>query len=148
MSIGTLSRFGVLILFAGCFGCGSGIYPVRGKVTFEGKPLPGGGAISFVPVGNQRGKAAGGDIAPDGTYRLMTNRAGDGSMTGEFRVVIMQSTAHEPNSTPDGVAAPEIQATVAPQDIIPEIYSDHQKSPLTAKVEAKSNEINFDLKRQ
>jgi hypothetical protein len=32
-------------------------------------------------------------------------------------------------------------------DRIPDVYADPQKSPLRATVEAKSNEINFTLKR-
>ena len=58
--------------------------------------MKGGGSISFVPLGDQAGKTAGGEIKEDGTYELMTNKPGDGSMTGEFRVVIIQVTEREP----------------------------------------------------
>jgi hypothetical protein len=129
-------------------GCGSNrVYPVRGLVKFEGKPMVGGGSISFVPTGNQAGKAAGGEIATDGTYKLTTHKEGDGSMTGEFRVVILQVTEREPEPTRDGEKPGKSIPSVGGGDRIPLIYSDAMKSPLTAKVEAKDNEINFDLKR-
>jgi hypothetical protein len=137
-----------------CIGCGAAdqvkVYPVRGKVTFEGKPLAGGGSISFVPTTNQSGKTAGGDIKEDGTYQLTTYAPGDGSMVGDFRVVINQIVEKEPERTPDGAPPPTNPTkVVAEADRIPPIYSDFQQSPLTAKVEAKaSNEIDFDLKRK
>jgi hypothetical protein len=134
-------------------GCGpSGqvkVYPVKGRVMFEGKPMVGGGGISFVPKTETAGKTPGGIINSDGTYVLGTYSQDDGSMAGDFRVVIYQETVQEPKSTPDGeppaAAAP---ATVAAADRIPQVYSSDRDSPLTAKVEPKPNEINFDLKRQ
>jgi hypothetical protein len=127
-------------------GCGSSVYPVTGKITFEGKPMVGGGSIAFQPIGGQKGKAAGGEIMADGTYKLSTYGDGDGSMTGEFRVVITQSTVKEPEPTPDG-QKPNDPVIVAEVNRIPVIYATYQ-SPLKATVEAKSlNEINFDLKR-
>jgi hypothetical protein len=131
-------------------GCGPApVYQVRGKVNFEGKPMQGGGSISFAPLGEQPGKAAGGMIAPDGTYELMTHRPGDGSMAGDFRVTITQVTQEEPQNTGEGTKRRVVPPALAQELRIPDIYADPLKSPLTAKVEAKpSNEINFDLKRQ
>ena len=142
------ARVGVSVVLLGLLGCGKSVHPVHGTVTFEGKPLASGGTITFLPLTEQTGKVASGMIAEDGTYRLTTNRPGDGSTPGEYRVVIMQSTEKEPTPTPDGTpVAPILSVPLA--DRIPGIYADHYKSPLTAKVEAsKSNELNFDLKRQ
>jgi hypothetical protein len=129
-------------------GCGSNaVYPVKGKITFEGKPLKGGGAITFQPTGNQAGKAAGGTIKEDGSYELMTYKAGDGSMAGEFRVVIHQSTEREPDATKDGERTGKSIAVVGKDDRIPLLYGDPAQSPLTTKVEKGPNELNFDLKR-
>jgi hypothetical protein len=143
------ARLGVVLAALAAAGCGgSKAYPVKGKVTYEGKPMKGGGSISFVPTAKQEGKAAGGEIKEDGTYELMTNKPGDGSMPGEFRVVISQVTEREPENTDDdGKAAPKKPLLLAEADRIPEIYSDAYKSPLTAKVEAKDNVLDFDLKR-
>jgi hypothetical protein len=124
-------------------------YPVKGFITFEGKPMVGGGAISLIPTTNQSGKAAGGTIKPDGTYILGTYTESDGSMAGDFKVVIFQETAKEGQSAPDGSAPSATASTsVAAADRIPVLYANDRQTPLTAKIEAKPNEINFDLKRQ
>ncbi len=142
---------GAAFVAATLFGCGSGgnpVYKVQGKVTFEGKPLPGGGSIAFVPLGMQAGKTGGGEIARDGTYRLTTYVEGDGSMAGEFRVVVMQGGDVEPPKTPDGQKAAKPPAPLTPAERIPGVYGDFDKSPLRATVEAKTlNEIDFTLKR-
>jgi hypothetical protein len=133
----------------GCSGGDAKVYPVKGQVNFEGQPMKGGGSIAFIPTGGQVGAAAGGEIKEDGTYELMTYDPGDGSMPGDFRVAITQVTVKEPEASPDGSAPKPVDGpNVQPQDQIPQIYSDYTNSPLTAKVEEKSNEINFDLKRQ
>ena len=143
------ARVWVSLLLVSLLGCGKSVYPVKGTVTYEGKPLPGGGAITFLPLTSQGEKIASGTIAEDGTYSLTTNRPGDGSRPGEFRVVITQTTEKEPTRTPDGTPAPARVWSVPPEDRIPEIYAEHRNSPLHAKVEAtKLNEINFDLKRE
>jgi len=154
-------RIAFLVLLVSLSLCTSGCtpsgqvktYPVKGKVSFEGKPMVGGGAISLVPLVDQPGKTAGGTIQPDGSYVLGTYKQDDGSMAGEFRVVIFQETVKEGQSTPDG-SAPAANAatppsmTVSVADRIPVIYADASKSPLNAKIETKTNVIDFDLKRQ
>jgi hypothetical protein len=143
--------FGIVAASLAAAGCSSddvAVYPVRGTVTFEGRPLPGGGAIDFIPLTRQEGKTAGGTIAADGTYRLSTYNDGDGSMVGEFRVVITQVTDQEPPNTEDGEAPATAPPGLPAADRIPTIYSDPQNSPLTAKVEAKSeNVFDFPLTR-
>jgi hypothetical protein len=140
----------VVVLLASCKPSGQvKVYPVKGRVTYQGKPMVGGGAIMFVPKAEQAGKAPGGVIKPDGTYELGTYTANDGSMAGEFRVVIVQETAKEPEPTPDGAPPPAAApAVVAPADRIPLVYASDRDTPLTATVEPKPNEIDFDLKRE
>lgn len=137
-------------------GCGDSdrqpVYSVRGTVRLEGKAMPGGGSIAFIPVDHQKGKTAGGEIRENGTYELTTYSNGDGSMAGYFRVVIVQATATEPRtSVPDGQPTPSegLQGmTVAVEDQIPAAYGDPGKSPLRATVEPTSNVLNFDLQRK
>ena len=140
-------------LAAVTIGCGSGdqvkVYPVKGVVNFEGKPMKGGGSIAFIPTGSQPGATPGGEIKEDGTYELMTYKPRDGSMAGDFKVIITQVTVKEPEASPDGSAPKPVDGpNVQPVDQISLMYSNPAESPLTAKVEAKPNEINFDLKRQ
>lgn len=146
----------ILTLASGLAGCGVSdrqrVYPVRGTVTFEGKAMPGGGSISFVPLNRQAGKTAGGEIRESGSYELTTYNPGDGSMAGEFRVVVMQAVTMEPKEAPrDGEKMPEgglTGLTVAEEDQIPMIYADVANSPLKATVEPKSNNvIDIDIKR-
>lgn len=149
----SLAWVGAALVLSAAVGCGNAgnakVYPVKGRVTFNGKSMAGGGSIAFVPKMSQAGKTAGGEIKADGTYTLMTYKSNDGSMIGEFRVVIVQSVDTEPPVSKDGEPAPPPTAAVAEADRIPPVYSDQFNSPLTAKVEAKrSNEINFDLQPQ
>jgi len=138
------------VVFSACSQSGQvKTYPVKGRVTFEGKPMVGGGGISLVPLVDQPGKTAGGTIQPDGTYVLGTYKEADGSMTGEFRVVIFQETVKEGKAAADGSGgAIAGVSTVAAADRIPLVYADAAKSPLTTKIEPKASEIDFDLKRQ
>lgn len=151
MSTRCLLLLGLTLVAAGC---GNGdrvtVYPVRGSVMFDGKPMEGGGSISFVPLEGQSGKAAGGTIERDGRYVMSTYGDGDGSMAGKFRVVIGQSVWDEPMNRGDGQAgSSEPVRTIGEHDEIPAVYGDFQKSPLTVEV-TRSNppEVNFDLKRQ
>ena len=145
-----ISATAALVFFAGCSPSGQvKVYPVKGRVTYQGKPMVGGGAITFVPKSDQAGKAPGGTIKPNGTYELGTYTETDGAMAGDFRVIIFQQIAQEREAAPDG-SAPTATASlaVAPADHIPKIYSSDRDSPLSAKVEPKPNEIDFELKRQ
>lgn len=128
-------------------GCGGGSkHPrtaaVSGKVTFDGKPLE-TGSLLFVPVGG--GPSAQGQINADGTYSLGTFTETDGAVLGQFKVMI---TAY---SIPAGAAVlPENEGrgNEGIKSLIPEIYSDLEKSGLTATVTETANTIDFDLVKQ
>ncbi|MDX2036655.1 MAG: hypothetical protein SFX72_08380 [Isosphaeraceae bacterium] len=72
-------------------GCGStdavptSTLPVKGVVTFRGRPLT-SGTIVFEPEG--RGREAHGEIGPDGSYALSTFTKDDGAVPGPHRVAI------------------------------------------------------------
>ena len=75
-----------------CWGCGSDpshyvgqTVPVKGKVTYKGKPLT-EGQIIFEP--DAGGREAHGSIQPDGTFELTTFTKGDGAVTGTHRVAV------------------------------------------------------------
>lgn len=74
-------------------GCGSkperyvaATVPVKGKITFKGKPLT-EGEVTFQPTND--GRPAHGNIKPDGTYTLSTSKDGDGALAGVHRVGIV-----------------------------------------------------------
>lgn len=134
-----------------CMGCGSDqlrVYPVSGKISFDGKPMEGGGSIALIPTDGQNGKTAGGIIDEEGNYTLSTYADGDGSIPGKFRVIITQTAVEEPEATPDGQAPRESVPFLSQEKLIPAIYSDFQKSPLTVEIKTEKQEgVNFDLKR-
>lgn len=155
-----LQRYRRLALIVFCLsmvGCSQSdqpqAYPTSGVVYFNGKPMQGGGAISFVPVVSQVGKMAGGKIRDDGTFTMSTYKDGDGSIAGKFRVMIMQSVSKEPEMiVPDGGGEPVMASgpieTVAKSQQIPFIYGDPVKSPVTVDITAEGpNELKIDLKR-
>jgi hypothetical protein len=143
----------LLIATAGCGNSGNvTVYPVKGTVMFNGKPMLGGGSIAFIPTTSQKGKAAGGEIKEDGTFVMSTYGNGDGSMAGTFRVIITQSVYEEPENTGDSDSTPvakskEPIAEVDKADRIPTIYSDGANSPATVTIEPKPNELTITLEQ-
>lgn len=142
---------GLLSLFAGC---GSGdrveVYPTKGVVLFNGEPMMGGGAISFVPLDNQLGKAAGGMIDKEGKFTMSTYDPDDGSMAGKFRVVVMQSTVEEIETVGDtdveGAEDTSGEFTVPVAKRISFTYADTANSPLMTEVKADGpNELTLEL---
>ena len=59
--------------------------PVKGKVTYQGKPLT-QGSVTFEPDGT--GREANGSIQPDGTFVLSTFKEGDGALVGVHRIAV------------------------------------------------------------
>ncbi|QDU11490.1 hypothetical protein [Gimesia aquarii] len=135
------------VMMTGCGGDDSlPVYPTGGVVLYDDKPMVGGGAISFTPISAQKGKMAGGIIKEDGSFVMSTYDEGDGSIAGEFRVVVYQTTVQEPETVAedsDGTetgknfepAPSEPIQTVDKKDRIPTLYSDAVKSPITVKIE-------------
>lgn len=81
----------VALLLLPCAGCGSkaGTFaattvPVKGKVTYQGKPLT-KGTIKFEP---DSGREAHGEINSDGSFVLTTFKEGDGAVPGLHRVAV------------------------------------------------------------
>jgi hypothetical protein len=72
-----------------CFaGCGSGMQPVRGKVTLpDGKPAAGS---QVVFESDKEGKkiSARGDVLEDGTFVMSTVNPGDGVPPGKYKVQV------------------------------------------------------------
>jgi len=69
-------------------GCAQKTYPVTGKVAFkDGKPLA-GGMVVFSPMDPATTVGARGYILADGSFELSSERPGDGSLTGRYRVLV------------------------------------------------------------
>ncbi len=128
---------------------------VRGKVTFDGKPVK-YGSVLFVPVETPQDGAvrpASGSIAPDGTYELKSE-ADAGAILGDHKVVVIAVDGGKIEAGSAGNAAPA--PAPGPSDgmrkaagrfksLIPQKYSDPAKSPLIKKVESGINTIDIEL---
>ncbi len=77
-----------------------------------------------------------GDIQPDGSYRLTTHKKHDGAIPGQYAVTVI-----EPE--------PEIRerARIRPPPIISPQYENSKASGLSASVEPKDNELNFQVRK-
>lgn len=108
--------------------------PVRGSVSYKGKLLT-HGTVLFVP--ETPGPSATGEIQKDGTYVLKTHPNRNGAVLGSHTVSI---SAVEDMSG----RLPEDRNPL-PNPILPEKYSNNQKSGLRKIVEDKENVIDFHL---
>lgn len=84
-----LAALAVLTCLFGVIGCGSGRYPVNGRVTYpDGSPLTEGNVIG------QRGEGVTsvtvqGRVHSDGSFSWGTERPGDGALPGKYRVMVV-----------------------------------------------------------
>jgi len=138
-------------------GCGddSGLptrYKVSGTVKYKGQPVP-KGTVVFEPVNPPppQGRVAQGSIE-NGSYTLTTSTPNDGALPGEYKVIIMSSDLdvaalakgqggllHQGDSK-------HVEALKAAKNPLPAKYAQSEKTPEKAKVEARSNSFDFDLK--
>jgi hypothetical protein len=140
-----------LVLVLGC-GDDSGLatrYKVSGTVTYKGQPVE-KGLINFVPTSGD-GRAASGNIK-NGSYYLTTATDGDGALPGSYKVTV---SSQEIDSTELKAVAKGGQfhhdkafanANKTAKNLVPSRYQLAETSDLTATVEAKSNNLPFDLK--
>jgi len=142
---------GLLALGCGDDGLGQR-YKVSGNVTYQGKPVS-NGSIQFFPAGNatdgQRGATG---VVKDGYYTLSTQGDDDGAFPGDYVVTI---TARAPDMTEAKANADKIGGLARQEDVakaykkapseVPQKYESPQQGGLTAKVEARSNTLDFDL---
>jgi hypothetical protein len=123
-----------LVLLVSTAGCGRRMYPVHGIVTLDdGRPLTRGMVIF---EGQPEGVTvmARGQIQPDGSYQLGTEKPGDGVPPGKYRVQINPIDLSE---VPD-------EKKNLPFDIK---YLRFNTSGLEYEVKAGSNEFPIQLSR-
>jgi hypothetical protein len=129
----------LVALPCGCSRGNQGLAVVKGKVTYNGKPVP-NGTINFLPIDGNKPSATG-EIQSDGSYAMKTflgNRPSDGAVIGQHKVVIVAMV--------DMASRLPEERIPLPPPIVPIKYTSPATSDLTAEVEKKENTINFDLK--
>lgn len=128
----------VLLMLAGLWGCGGSDGPevgrVRGKVTFDGKPVA-NAQIQFVPKGTGRTSTAQADA--EGNFDLLYDSERMGALVGKHTVRVI--TAVPPQYDDKGKV---IKGTGEPEKI-PDIYNTF--SQIEKTVNSGNNEINLDL---
>jgi hypothetical protein len=125
-------------------------YPVSGTVTYKGSPVA-KGTIAFQPS-TGAGYVASGYIE-NGSYTLTTSGSspGDGALPGDYKVSISSSNldvstlAKKTGGLLHQGDEEHQKAAKAATSPIPTKYAQAQTSGLTAKVEARSNKIDFPL---
>lgn len=131
-----LLGFWWLTILPGCGSSGLPTAPVRGKITYEGKPVPNGSVVSL-PEGDK--PSATGDIKPDGSYELTTYSSGDGAVLGKHTLMVIAVEDHSGRLPEERSATPAL--------IIPKKYTSFPTSGLSIDVKAGENSFDFELQK-
>ena len=128
------------------------VYPVKGKVVVNGKPMK-GGTIIFEYVGEGSDALKGppgqpfrvtGKINSEGTFNLVAYPGSEGMPAGNYKVGILTSQGRSESNLLDRKLVVEKKARSA---VASNKYADPKTSGLTAQVsEDEPNEPVFDLK--
>lgn len=122
-----------LLLSVAIYGCGSETgeivktVPVSGTATFQGKPLPQGYQILFVPP---EGRAANATTDDSGKFVLGTNSEGDGAIVGTHNVAVLWSPPVTEEAGQEDFTKPAPRPPVK----LPAKFSDPKASGVTVEV--------------
>jgi hypothetical protein len=151
-------RLAAMIAAVACLSCGPTgghppVYPVKGKVSYKGKPvtegyvvyeLEGGGEAKGSPTEPGAGPLRGtGQIRADGTFELRAFPGVEGMPEGHYKVGITS----RPGRSKAGIFGAGSQIKKGNPDVLRGRYSDPKTSGLTGEVaKDRPNEPSFDLK--
>jgi hypothetical protein len=110
----------VLVPLASC-GSSVKLYPVRGKVFYDGQPAEGATVVFHRKGGPADSPKPSGTVGADGSFALSTHPHGDGAPAGDYEVII---TWYPPNS----------RGAENPKNKLPARYTDPAQSGLKATV--------------
>jgi len=152
MTAATLASALGLLMVIGCGDDGLGKrYPVSGKVTYKDQPVETGTVTFFATGKDAETRGATGSIK-DGSYSMSTIGGEDGVFPGDYQVSISSRKADmsQAKANQEKTGGSFRQDDVAKayknaESLIPKKYESTEKSGLTAKVEARSNNIDFKL---
>jgi hypothetical protein len=107
------------------------VYPVRGKILFEGTPTPEAEVVFYLIQGKKKSRAADAIVEADGSFALTTYHAFDGAPAGAYAVTVVW---REPGA--DGRRGP---------NRLPEKYARPDTSGLRVNVKGESTDVVFNL---
>jgi hypothetical protein len=145
---GSLAALALGLALSGC----GGARPVKvsGTVTLNGQPVE-GAMVQFVPV-KEGGRPATGTTGADGSFSLTTVENHDGAMPGEYKVVVIYNPPVEsaPGENTEqamraAMTAQAQQRRARPKYVIPLIYSDPTRTPLSQTVPT-SGPVKIEIK--
>jgi hypothetical protein len=110
-------------------GCGGGPVSVEGKVTMNGKALP-GATVVFIPEAG--GPEAGAQTDEDGNFRL-TGTKTEGVTPGDYRVTVSKKE-WPPGMTPPEPAKMTFASVKLMRETVPLMYTVQDKTPLRVSV--------------
>lgn len=125
-----------LLAACGTLGCsgenGPRTYEVRGTLSVGGDDIAFGVVRFYSPLGRGIVNAR---IQTDGTYSVMLQE-------GSYTVAV---EAIPPFTPPEGVSSDEIDQSLVPESLIPEVYRKWQWSPLKYEVSSKEENV-YDIR--
>ncbi len=128
----------VVLMLPGCGGSGPKIVPVKGTVTYKGKPVP-NLLVLFV---NAEGRTSSGSTDENGAFTLRYDSATPGAALGSYKVYFK----FRPRTPAEEAALHEGTLTVPPEvrDIL-ERYGNPTTTTLAFEVAREGQTINISL---
>ncbi len=107
------------------------VFPATGKVFYKGKPAE-GARVTLVSLSDHDPKKPkpGGEVGPDGAFRLSTYASYDGAPPGRYAVLIVFPSP-----------ARKIDEENAGPDLLQGRYADPKTTPLRAEIKEGSNDL-------
>jgi hypothetical protein len=139
---GALLAPGLIVAASGGPSVGPDAAPVRGRVTYHGRPVYDAG-ILFCSVGTLRDKVVSGPIARGGSFKLDLPR-------GRYAISILPVsraawTGADRPSRPDGRAVPRT-LTSPGEEYVPRRFRFPATSPLSVTIDDRACHLEIDLK--
>ena len=122
-----------VVMLAGCGGSQTPVHPVRGKVLFEGKPVP-HALVVLHPVegADDQAPRPRAQVEDDGSFSVGTFAGRDGAPAGEYAVTVQWWLTS---------ATKGVDSDAPPTNRLPVRYATSSTSGLRVRVEPGDNEL-------
>ena len=140
-----------LVVFSLCLsstGCGAKVGNVKGKITYEDKPLPQGQITFWAADGTAiQGMTRNGMYevkkVPVGEAKVAIQSMDDAKIVAMAKELSKKSRGKEGEEQMKNETRPNVQV---PKSLIPDKYTDQKSSGLSTTINGGENEYNIDLK--